>query len=68
VTDSGGIALYNFEAIGKYNPDGTFESRGAAAFDDGATRELSLLSNTVAIYKDQVDSNGNGIFLMWQWK
>jgi hypothetical protein len=68
VTDSGGIALYNFEAIGKYNPDGTFESRGAAAFDDGATRELSLLSNTLAIYKDQVDSNGNGIFLMWQWK
>jgi ABC-type enterochelin transport system substrate-binding protein len=68
VTDSGGVALYNFEAIGKYNPDGTFESRGAAVFDDGATGELSLLSNTVAIYKDQVDSNGNGTFLMWQWK
>ena len=25
VTDSGGEALYNFEAIGKYYPDGTFE-------------------------------------------
>ena len=32
VTDSGGVALYNFEAIGKYNPDGTFESRGASSF------------------------------------
>jgi hypothetical protein len=41
MTDSGGVALYNFEAIGKYNQDGTFESRGAAVFNDGATGELS---------------------------
>jgi len=69
VTDNGGgLALYNFEAIGKYNPDGTFESRGAAVFNDGATGELSPLSNTIAIYKDRVDSNGNGTFLMWHWK
>ena len=69
VTDSGGdVALYNFEAIGKYYPDGTFESRGAAVFNDGATGELSPLSNTVAIYKDRADSNGNGTFLMWHWK
>ena len=68
VTDSGDVALYNFEAIGKYYPDGTFESRGAAIFSDGATGELSPLSNTVAIYKDRVDSNGNGTFLMWHWK
>jgi hypothetical protein len=68
MTDSGGIALYNFEAIGKYNPDGTFESRGAAVFDDGATGELAPLSNTVGIYKDRADTNGNGTFLMWHWK
>jgi hypothetical protein len=68
MTDSGDVALYNFEAIGKYNPDGTFESRGAAVFDDGATGELSSLSNTVGIYKDRVDSNGTGTFLMWHWK
>jgi hypothetical protein len=69
MTDSGdGVALYQFEAIGKYNPDGTFESRGAAVFNDGATGELSPLSNTMAIYKDRVDSNGNGTFLMWHWK
>jgi hypothetical protein len=68
MTRSGGLALYNFEAIGKYNPDGTFESRGAAVFNDGATGELSPLSNTVGIYKDRADSNGNGTFLMWHWK
>jgi hypothetical protein len=68
VTDSDGVALYNFEAIGKYYPDGTFESRGAAVFNDGATGALSTLSNTVGIYKDRADSNGNGTFLMWHWK
>ena len=68
MTDSGGVALYKYEAIGKYNPDGTFESRGAAVFNDGATGELSPLSNTVGIYKDRADSSGNGTFLMWHWK
>ena len=68
MTDSGGVALYNFEAIGKYYPDGTFESRGAAVFNDGATGELAPLSNTVGIYKDRADTNGNGTFLMWYWK
>jgi hypothetical protein len=68
MTDSGGVALYKFEAIGKYNPDGTFESRGAAVFNDGATGELSPLSNTIGIYKDRADSSGNGTFLMWHWK
>jgi hypothetical protein len=67
VTDNEDVALYNFEAIGNYNPDGTFEGRGAAVFDDGATGELSRLSNTVAIYKNQVNSNGNGTFVMWHW-
>lgn len=69
VTDGGdGVALYNFQAIGKYNQDGTFESRGSAVFNDGATGELSPLSNTVAIYSDRADTNGNGTFLMWHWK
>jgi len=68
VTDTGGVALYHFEAIGRYNLDGTFEGRGAAVFNNGATGELSPLSNTVGIYKDRADSNGNGTFLMWHWK
>ena len=51
-----------------YNQDGTSEGRGAAVFDDGATGNLSFLSNTLAIYKNRVDSSGNGTFLMWLWK
>ena len=38
VTENKDIALYNFYAIGNYNPDGTFEGSGVAVFDDGAYR------------------------------
>ena len=67
-TDDNGIASYDFYAIGSYHPDGSFSSIGAAIFDDHAKGELSFLSNSVGIYKDIVDMNGNGTFLMWNWK
>jgi hypothetical protein len=62
------VATYNFQAIGNYGSDSTFESRGAAVFDEDAPGKLSFLGNSVAIYKDRVDTNGNGTFLMWKWK
>jgi hypothetical protein len=68
VTDNKDIATYNFYAIGNYHPDGSFGSNGIAIFDDGATGELSFLSNLAGIYKDQVDKNGTGTFLMWHWR
>ena len=61
-------AEYSFDAITNYDQDGTSEGRGAAVFNDGATGDLSFLSNSLAIYKNRVDSNGNGTFLMWLWK
>jgi hypothetical protein len=69
VTNSGDdSAFYNFQAIGNYNLDGSFEDRGAAFFDNNATGKLSFLNNAVAIYKDLVGIDGNGTFLMWHWK
>ena len=68
VTDNNDIATYDFYAIGNYPPDGSFSSIGAAIFDDYAKGELSFLSNSIGIYKDIVDMNGNGTFLMWHWK
>jgi len=68
VTEDKDIATYNFYAIGNYNPDGSFDSNGIAIFDDGGTGEISFLSNSVGIYKDQVDKNGIGTFLMWHWR
>jgi hypothetical protein len=31
------------------------------------SNELSFLKNTIGIFKDIVDKNGNGTFLMWRW-
>jgi hypothetical protein len=68
-TDNGmDAASYNFQAIGNYGPDDSYESRGVAVFDEVATGKLSFLANAVAIYKVKIDANDNGAFLMWHWK
>ena len=61
-------ASYNFEGIGTYGPNDTYESKGVAIFNENATGKLSSLANSVAIYKVKVDANDNGAFLMWHWK
>ena len=68
VTDNKDIASYDFYAISNYHPDGSFDRNGVAIFDDGATGELSSLSNSAGIYKDHVEKNGTGTFLMWHWR
>ena len=68
-TDNGmDAASYNFQGIGNYGPDDSYESRGVAIFDEVATGKLSFLANAVAIYKVKLDANDNGAFLMWHWK
>jgi hypothetical protein len=68
ISENGDTAGYNFNAFTNYNSDGTSQGSGAATFNEEATGELSFLSNTIGIYKNFVDSSGDGTFLMWQWK
>ncbi|HZD35667.1 MAG TPA: hypothetical protein VE130_10715 [Nitrososphaeraceae archaeon] len=68
VSENEDTAVYSFDAFTNYNPDGSSEGSGIAVFDERATGELSFLSNTLAIYKNRIDSNGNATFLMWHWK
>jgi len=68
VTENEDTAIYSFDAFTNYNPDGSSEGSGTAIFDEGATGELSFLNNILAVYKNRVDSSGNGTFLMWHWK
>ena len=68
IAENKDTAVYSFDAITNYDQGGTSEGSGAATFDDGATGDLSFLSNSLAIYKNRVDSSGNGTFLMWLWK
>jgi hypothetical protein len=68
VAENEDTATYSFGAFTNYDQDGTSEGSGVAIFDDGATGDLSFLGNSLAIYKNRVDSSGNGTFLMWLWK
>ena len=61
-------ASYNFQAIGHYGPDKSYESNGVAIFDENATGKLSFLDNAVALYKVKIDADGGGDFSMWQLK
>lgn len=53
-----GKANYTFQAIGNY---------GIAFFNANATGSLSFLSNTVAVYKVDMNKNGTNTFTMWKW-
>jgi hypothetical protein len=53
-----GKATYTFQAIGNY---------GIALFNANATGSLSFLSNTVAVYKVDKNTNGTNTFTMWKW-
>jgi hypothetical protein len=67
-TTTGDKVPYTFQAIGNYNKDGSFNSAGSMFFNTTTTsNELSFLKNTIGIFKDIVDKNGNGTFLMWRW-
>ena len=68
VAENEDTAMYSYDAFTNYNQDGTSEGREAAVFHYGATGDLSFLSNSLAIYKNRVDSSGNGTFVMWLWK
>jgi hypothetical protein len=68
IAENGDTAVYDYYAFTNYNSDGTSQGSGVSIFNDGASGELSFLSNTIGIYKNFVDSSGNGTFLMWQWK
>lgn len=53
-----GKATYTYEAIGNY---------GVALFDANATGNLSFLSNTIGVYKIDINENGTNTFTMWKW-
>ena len=61
-------ASYNFQAIGHYGPDKSYESNGVAVFDENATGKLAFLENAVALYKVKIDADGGGDFYMWLLK
>jgi hypothetical protein len=67
-TASGDTASYTFLELGKINPaDLTYSGGGIGIFNEEATGKLASLSNVVAVYKSQIDANGNATVLYYHW-
>jgi hypothetical protein len=63
-----GNATLSFREVVHMTPAGTMQGSGAAIFNANATRNLSFLSNTVAMFTDTGNKNGTDTIKAWEWK
>jgi hypothetical protein len=66
--DGGGNATLSFREVAHVTPAGTMQGSGAAIFNANATRNLSFLSNTVAMFTDTGNKGGTNTIKAWEWK
>jgi len=68
MSSNGEKASTTFQEIGHFDANGIITAIGVAFFDANATGRLAYLSNTVAIYKDQIYKDGTDRLVAWEWK
>jgi hypothetical protein len=66
--DGGGNATLSFREVVHMTPAGTMQGSGAAIFNPNATRNLSFLSTTVAMFTDTGNKGGTDTIKAWEWK
>jgi hypothetical protein len=65
--NANGNATLSFREVVHMTPAGTMLGSGAAIFNANATRNLSFLSNTVAMFTD-TGNKGTDTIKAWEWK
>jgi hypothetical protein len=60
------IAKYTFQSIGKHDNDGKLRNLGSVTFYTDSIGELSVLKNTIGVYADEIDQQGNAITKVWK--
>jgi hypothetical protein len=66
--NANGNATLSFREVVHMTPAGTMQGSGAAIFNANATRNLSFLSNTVAMFTDTGNKGGTDTIKAWEWK
>lgn len=66
--NGGGNTTLSFREIVNITPAGTMQGNGAAIFNSNATRNLSFLSNKVAMFTDTGNKGGTDTIKAWEWK
>src|SRR5712692_4312421 len=66
--NANGNATLSFREVVHMTRAGTMQGSGAAIFNANATRNLSFLSNTVAMFTDTGNKGGTDTIKAWEWK
>ena len=64
----GGNSTLSFRELVHMTPAGIMQGSGAAIFNANATRNLTFLSNTVAMFTDTGNGGGTNTIKAWEWK
>ena len=67
-TADGEKGTYKFYSLGHTDANGTTRDNGAAFFRTTSNGKLSFVNGLVIVFKDQIDKEGNGTTIGWEWK
>lgn len=62
------VAPYTFHSLGLNRSNDSFAYIGIAFFEPNATGKLSVLGNTIGVYKGETMADGHGTFVMWKFE
>lgn len=67
MADNGEAATWTGTGVGKFGPGGSVSYRGMLFFRT-ASQKLARLNNVCVAFEYEVDSSGNTVSKMWEWK
>ena len=62
------IANYTGAGVGRLDPGGGMNWRGAIFYCASSNGRLAFLNNLVGVFKSEFDSTGNFSEMIWEWK
>ena len=67
MTDNGDAITWTGSGLGKFGPGGSVSYRGMLFYQTDS-KQLAALNNSCAAFEYDVDSSGNTIAKLWEWK
>jgi hypothetical protein len=68
MNQKGEVLTYSFEGRGAVEAEGNLRNYGTVVFDNSTSNDFSTISNTVAVFADQINQNGNTVTKIWELK
>ncbi len=68
MTQEGEVATFTGAGAGKFTGSGGAASFRGAVYFQTSSSKLARLNGTAVIYEWDVDTDGNGVWNLWEWK